>query len=217
MENAYYYQICVDLFWCHTKCCSISDHGYEHLQHLSNFSWIRFKCGCPNFTNSSLFATKSLDLSNPFSILDSECSDAENISNHHDQPLTSTPTDPTKSRARFPTPQNRRHGLKAMVINCNGLKSIAKRSALRATVEHHKPDIIMGCESKISNSIPTGSIFPSNYTIYRNDRNVNGVFIATKESLISVDLSKIPWGGIPSTPVGLSPSPPCFIRFIITL
>ena len=171
----------------------MSDHGYENLQNISHsFSWICYKCGCPNFS-SSLFATASLDLSNPFSVLDSaselDCSDV-NL-NH---PLTSTPTDPTsKARPRFQTPKNRRHGLKAMIINCNGLKSARKQAAFHSTVEHHNPDIILGCESKIDGSIPTYSIFPAGYTVYRKDRDVNGggVFVATKDTLISVDLPNL--------------------------
>ena len=74
-----------------------------------------------------------------------------------------------------------------MIINCNSLKSTAKQAAFRSTVEQHRPDIIMGCESKIDVSMPTYSLFSDNYTVYRRDRNIygGGVFLATRDILIS--------------------------------
>lgn len=49
-------------------------------------------------------------------------------------------------------------------------------------MDFHQPDIILGCDSKLDVE-PTYSIFPSNYTVYRKDRNSHGggVFIAIKD------------------------------------
>ena len=63
----------------------------------------------------------------------------------------------------------------------------------RAHVEQHDPDIILGCESKIDGTIPSYSLFPDNFTVYRKDRDQHGggVFVATKDKLISVDMSNL--------------------------
>ena len=109
-----------------------------------------------------------------------------------DLPKTSTPTDtdPEQKFRVFPPPKNCKNKVRAMLINCNGLKGLDKQAAFRASVEHHDPDIIFGCESKISPEKATYSIFPQNYTIYRKDRDSNGggVFLAVKDTLICADI-----------------------------
>ena len=52
----------------------------------------------------------------------------------------------------------------------------------------HEPDIVLGCESKIDSTIPTYSIFPDTYEIFRKDRTLNGggVFIAIRNDLAAV-------------------------------
>ena len=77
-----------------------------------------------------------------------------------------------------------------MVINCNSLKSVTKEAAFRAHVEEHYSDIILRCESKINGTMPSYSLFPDNFTVYRKDRDQHGggVFVATKDKLISVDM-----------------------------
>ena len=180
-------------FWCHINCCGMSELNYETLCNRSgSFSWICYECSCPNFS-SSLFATASIETSNSFSVLNSS---GDNLSDLPQvQPLTSTPTRTTNaSSPKFPPPKNRRTSLKAMVINCNSLKSANKQTAFQANVNQHNLqlnlDIIFGCESKIDCSIPTYSLFTSNYTIFRKDRDANGggVFIATRDTLVSSDL-----------------------------
>ena len=57
-----------------------------------------------------------------------------------------------------------------MVVNCNGLGN-AKKSSFHAAIAHHTPDFVFGCESKLDDSFSSYSIFPSNYSIYRKDRN----------------------------------------------
>lgn len=74
-----------------------------------------------------------------------------------------------------------------MIINCNGIKSVGKQAVFRATIDQYQPDIVLGCESKLSGNIATYDVFPENYTVCRKDRSENGggVFIATKDSLIT--------------------------------
>ncbi len=52
------------------------------------------------------------------------------------------------------------------------------------------PDMVVGTESWLSDSISTGEIFPSHYNVFRCDRLTNnfrrgGVFIAVKNTLIA--------------------------------
>ena len=75
-----------------------------------------------------------------------------------------------------------------MIINCNGVKGPSKQAAVHATLDIHKHDIVLGCESKLCNSMCTYEFFPKSYTVFRKDRNVNGVFVATADRIISYDI-----------------------------
>ena len=80
-----------------------------------------------------------------------------------------------------------------MVINCNGLKGKDKQAVFRAAIDHHSPNIILGCESKICADQATYSIFPDNYIICRKDRTANGggVFIAIRDNLVFSDMPEM--------------------------
>nr|XP_054755967.1 uncharacterized protein LOC129261972 [Lytechinus pictus] len=75
-----------------------------------------------------------------------------------------------------------------MQVNCNGLKSEKSKLDFQAALAQHDPDIILGCESKLNADVPTYSIFPENYEVYRKDRNAfgGGVFVAVKRDLASI-------------------------------
>ena len=65
---------------------------------------------------------------------------------------------------------------------------------LAELVYRHNPDIICGCESKLNSSIPTPSVFPQGFTIYRKDRSHcggSGLFIAVNASLPSHSVEDI--------------------------
>ena len=91
-----------------------------------------------------------------------------------------------------------------MIINCNGVKGPSKQAAFLATLDIHKPDIVLGCESKLCNSMCSYEFFHKNYTIFRTDRNVNrgGVFVATSDRVISYEIPdldtdcEIIWAGL---------------------
>ncbi|XP_072036924.1 uncharacterized protein [Amphiura filiformis] len=85
--------------------------------------------------------------------------------------------------------KNNSKKLKAMLVNCDGLHWSKRKADFHARVNDLAPDLIFGCESKLSPDMPTYSIFPDNYNIIRKDRDSNGggVFIATKENIISVE------------------------------
>ena len=52
-----------------------------------------------------------------------------------------------------------------------------------------KPYIVLGCESKLDSAIPTYSLFPSTYNIFRKDRTVHGggVFIGVRNDIIAAE------------------------------
>ena len=80
-----------------------------------------------------------------------------------------------------------------MILNSNSAKGPSIQAALDATLDDHKPYIVLGCESKLCNSIGTYEFFPKNYTIFRKDRNVNGggVYVATSDRIISYEIPDI--------------------------
>lgn len=54
-----------------------------------------------------------------------------------------------------------------------------------------KPHIVIGTESWLDNTINEGEVFPSNYSVYRRDRNSHGggVFILVRDSIASQPIS----------------------------
>ena len=99
-------------------------------------------------------------------------------------PQTSTPfKDSSTTTRKLPPIKNHKHGLKGMIINCNGIKSVNKQADFRAILEQ-QPDLVLGCKSKLNNNIAMYEALPENYTVYRKDRNSNsgGVFVATQDS-----------------------------------
>ena len=66
--------------------------------------------------------------------------------------------------------------VKIMIMNCNGVKGPSKQAAFLATLDFHRPDIVLGCESKLCNSMCSYEFFPKNYTVFRKDRNVGLIF-----------------------------------------
>ena len=75
-------------------------------------------------------------------------------------------------------------------MNCNGVKGPSKQAAFLATLDIHRPDIVLWCESKLCNSVCTYKFFPKNNTVFRKYRNVNGggVFVATSDRIISYEM-----------------------------
>ena len=74
-------------------------------------------------------------------------------------------------------------------LNCNGLKSSNKQAEFFALTDLHQPDIIVGCESKIDPTMPSGSIFRDRFEVFRKDRTATGggVFIAIRRDLTAVE------------------------------
>ena len=91
-----------------------------------------------------------------------------------------------------------------MIIDCNGVKGPSKQAAFLAILDIYKPDIVLGCESRLCNSMCSHEFFPKNCTVFRKDRNVNGtgVFVATSDRIISYEIPdldtdcEIIWAGL---------------------
>ncbi len=160
----------------HTKCCRIHNDMCNSLLAKSSCVWMCPQCDLPNFSNSFLDNSSELNLNNSFSALDS---------------LITSNSEHTKAQTKpsNTAPKPSRRKLKGMIINCNGLKSISRSNELKALLDLHNPDFVLGTESKLEQDIPSYSIFPSNYAIFRNDRNRNGggVFQAVRSDLVCTE------------------------------
>ena len=78
------------------------------------------------------------------------------------------------------------HKLKCISLNARSLKG--KVPEFHAIIKEHQPDIICVTETHIDDSISSSELFPSNFNVYRKDRNCSGggVAIAVKNSLASL-------------------------------
>ena len=82
------------------------------------------------------------------------------------------------------------------ILNVNCQKLIGKHGELEAALQYIKPDIVFGTESWLhgikpgkppaQGSVGSQEIFPSDYNVFRNDRNQcgGGVFILTHKNLV---------------------------------
>ena len=75
--------------------------------------------------------------------------------------------------------------LKVICLNCRSIRSQEKRAILEGLVFEHSPDIIIGCESHLDNSIESSEVFPSEFIVIRKDRSLGGggVFLCFHKSL----------------------------------
>ena len=70
-------------------------------------------------------------------------------------------------------------------LNCCSLRSLNKRGRLQALILENQLHIIIGCESHIDDTYPTGEIFPTDFSVIRKDRTSGGggVFLAFTKNL----------------------------------
>ena len=84
---------------------------------------------------------------------------------HHHQTAACLPVS-----SQLPLPS----GLKGMIINCNSLKGPSRFSEFQVRLHFHKPDIILGCESKLDCEVPAYSVFPPIYSVFVMGRGRGG-------------------------------------------
>lgn len=73
--------------------------------------------------------------------------------------------------------------LKVIVINCRSIKN--NKEQFDSLLDLVTPEVVIGTESWLDSTITNNEIFPSNYTVYRKDRNLRGggVFVMVHSSL----------------------------------
>ena len=101
-----------------------------------------------------------------------------------------SPGMPTNQSSPIPAQLRQKKNVRRLntkVINFDSI--LAKRSSLGAMLENENIDVIMGCETKLSNEILDNEFLPSNYKCWRKDRNRHGggVAVIYKDDLKVVD------------------------------
>ena len=171
--------------WYHTACMHIND-----TSQLKSHSvlWFCSCCGLPNY--SSCLFSSNISTSNLYSALDNS---AGSRYYPHDERNTTFAPNPANTSTPGRKHVKTKSKLRAMLINCNGIKSNNKISQLQATKNATNPDIILLVETKLDSSIPTYSFLPFNYDAIRNDRNLHGggVLIAVRNDIIADPQDKL--------------------------
>ena len=188
--------------WYHQSCLLIPSGEFKDLE-LDNAIWLCCKCDSKNLI--STFTFHSFELSNSFELLSH--SSRQNISastlqsptletfipprhssprkspeQRHDHTRTlgqSPASDSSLSSKDYGLPA-RNDNLRTLIVNCNSIQG--KTSEFKTAVHYIRPDIILGCESKLSPDVLDAEIFPPGYVALRKDRKRGGggVFILTK-------------------------------------
>ena len=183
--------------WYHNKCTGMSNNLYNaHIEHES-YVWICYKCGIPNFTDSTFFLS-SINTSNSFDILatttDSELADSFNTDADIGTPmLSSSPknTGPRSAKHNKPSRKNKTkpvtRSMKFLNINFQSIGN--KIPNLQVLLKKENPDVIFGTETWLKDSVFSNELLPSTYQIIRNDRVTTttggGVFLAIRSNLIA--------------------------------
>ena len=136
----------------------MSAQTFDKLGNDSQLVWICNKCIFPNF--STTFLLNEVDFTSeisfgPLSAGSSTSSDAfVYIKPHQANRVHSGTSTPTKK-------------LRVLSLNCNSIKGAKKQAEFCALADLYDPDLILGCESKIDSSVPTYSVFPERYEVFK--------------------------------------------------
>ncbi|XP_072038658.1 uncharacterized protein [Amphiura filiformis] len=163
--------------------------GSQTYEYLGNSSvmWIcpSPSCGLPNYSAGSLFSNGNIELTNSFSSLPSV--DDNNMPR---SPLAaSSPIG--KNKPNQPPLNPKKDNLRIMVVNCQGLRT--KKESFAACVDNLNPDIVIGTESWLDDSVTNSEVFPHNLVVYRKDRitHAGGVFIAIRDNMIGTHVTDL--------------------------
>ncbi|XP_048583255.1 uncharacterized protein LOC125562943 [Nematostella vectensis] len=182
--------------WMHAKCIYMSCESYQRYVDESKLTWICNICAFPNFSSGHFVEDTRLIEENSFAPLADSSLEGTSMNGANDSDLlepprcisSSTPVRPTRRGPRNPAK------LTCMEINCNSIQSSERAAIFASHVSTHKPDIIFGCESKLSPEDPTAASFPSDYNVFRKERSGSGgggIFIAVKHDIPSYELPDI--------------------------
>ena len=149
--------------WVHIKCDGqMTSRDYERFKHIPWLSWECPHCRLPNLSDSFFSNDPVLNTTNQFSILSDSC----------DEPTENQSQSFTANRTTQNS--NKWNHITLMTVNCRSLQSEKKRIQFMELVDTHTPDIILGTESHLDNSICSSEIFPPCYNAFRKDRNLQG-------------------------------------------
>jgi hypothetical protein len=172
--------------WHHVNCMGMAKEVYDAIN-TTDASWICWNCGIPNFS-TSLFDTLVIESNNTFeplaevSIPLADTSLPDNIGS----PLHAS--SPTSAPRPSPAKRKTKQSLKVLTVNIQSIH--AKKESLWNLIDTCDPDIILGCETWLSDQHSDGEILPAGYKPYRNNRvdGYGGVMIAVKLDLISEEI-----------------------------
>ncbi len=161
--------------WFHNRCSGVSDASYLHYQNLHQFTWICPACDIIHFEDS-FFSTDNFATSSPKTNVSANPRFVKQRDRKQSESVHGN------SRSKVKTPPN--STVKVAVVNFRGIAG--KIPLFHTFLETENPDVIIGTESWLDESIQSAEIFPSNFSIFRRDRpqgNRGGVFIAVRDSL----------------------------------
>ena len=164
--------VCCDQcnYWVHNHCSGLSSFTYESLK-TSDAVWVCPSCGFPSFSSSFFDSSSELSVSNRFSSLVSQSGSA--INTPESSPMTSTPINcRTSSATNKPKLHSNNVPLKCISINVNGLRS--KTIDINELLASEDVDVLFCQETKIDSSVLSSEVFPSNFSVFRKDRDSHG-------------------------------------------
>ena len=165
--------------WYHANCQDVHSKTYSILAKEESFLWDCIRCDCPQYS-STCFDLHQASTSNSFEGLNSNSDllDTPPRSSTLRPAHSSTPTRAIKPRAATKP-------LRVLNINFQSIKS--KQPQVYNLLDSTAPDVVIGTETWVDNSITDSQMFPVGYTLYRKDRNLHGggVLIAIRDTLIS--------------------------------
>ncbi|KAJ8017921.1 Pygopus-like 1 [Holothuria leucospilota] len=163
--------------WFHVTCLNMNEMIYNVLSEHPSYSWSCCNCGLPNFSSTFMESLLDLELSNSFSLLshDSVEHSIHVMSQNPGVPLSASspkidrrnvrpklnPSSNLRtlsaelSRRRLPTNLKK---LKIINVNCQSIR--AKLPSFEVMLATEDPDIVIGTESWLNDSIATGEVFP---------------------------------------------------------
>ena len=181
--------------WSHINCTGVSEEEYRYFQNLSSFVWYCPTCDIMNISDSLFHLTTDF---NPFSPL-SDCDTSSAESTRHGKASKLPCSMPInnkghgrryvkRSKPRLNNIQKNTADYDMRLLSLNARSLRGKIPEFHAIIDEHKPDIVCVTETHLDATIATYEIFPSDYNVYRKDRNLcgGGVAIAVKNNFASL-------------------------------
>ena len=170
--------------WVHTKCISMTTPEYLTLANSSS-TWLCNNCHAPN--HSRIYNSISAD-ENIYSNLSNMSTSHEdttcNTSTHSSTGIGSPQAYSSPNKDQTKTHQKPRQELRTIITNFQSIRN--KVVETQVLIEDVDPDIIVGTETWLSNDILSSEVLPTNYNVFRRDRNDShgGVLLAVKNDLV---------------------------------